>query len=159
MAAAEPPPEAEPASPGTAAPAGLLHLLDHGGRRAVYSVAFSPCGGTPRILTGCDDGKARVFDALDARLLQVLDHTGPVLSVGFSPCGTHILTGCDDRRARVFFDLAVVWCPKNHRLFPRNYRRTARLLLLVFRSRMVDSRLLQSRLLAMMHAGWFIAES
>lgn len=112
-----PPPEVPYRSRRGAAVAAVLRFLDHhgqGGGRSMYTtaLAFSPCG--TRILTGCADGKARVFDAAERRpsrpgaareaaLLLELDHGArAVYSVAFSPCGTRILTGCVDGLARVF---------------------------------------------------------
>jgi WD40 repeat protein len=58
--------------------------------RSVMSAAFSADG--LRVVTGCDDGKARVFD-LDGNLLRTLPHPNRVRAAEFSGDGM-ILTGC-----------------------------------------------------------------
>ncbi len=63
-----------------------------GHRSAVTSVAFSPDG--QRIVTGSEDGTAKVWDAVASReILALKGHNGFVLSVAFSPDGQRILTG------------------------------------------------------------------
>src|SRR5262249_40850782 len=67
----------------------------------VYSVAVSPDGA--HIVTGSEDGTARVWDAKTFAELAVLKgHTGSVMSVAVSPDGARIVTGSDDRTARVW---------------------------------------------------------
>jgi tetratricopeptide (TPR) repeat protein len=67
----------------------------------VFSVALSPDGKT--IVTGCADGKARLWDAATGRsICRPLKHSGDVFSVAFSPDGKTILTGCQDKTARLW---------------------------------------------------------
>ena len=68
--------------------------LQHPAR--VYAGVFSPDGKT--VLTGCDDGTARMWDATTGNLRNpLLKHKRNVAAVAFSPDGKQILTG-DDRR-------------------------------------------------------------
>ncbi len=63
--------------------------------------SFSPDG--TRILTGSDDGTAKVWDArTGTALLDLRGHTGWVLSASFGPDGTRILTGGADKTAKVW---------------------------------------------------------
>jgi WD40 repeat protein len=63
----------------------------------VRAVAFSPDGTV--ILTGCEDRKARLWDALTGQATgPVLDHPLPVSAVAFSPNGNLLLTGSGDPR-------------------------------------------------------------
>ena len=64
--------------------------LEHGGM--VFSVCALPAG---RMLTGCDDGFARVFSDAGVELLK-LQHGDRVCSVCALP-GGRMLTGCDDK--------------------------------------------------------------
>jgi WD40 repeat protein/serine/threonine protein kinase len=84
-------------------------VLDHPAR--VNAVAFGPGGKT--IVTGCDvnpgaklsdqlNGEARLWDAVNGKLLRTLPHRRPVLAVAFSPDGQQILTGADDNKARLW---------------------------------------------------------
>jgi WD40 repeat protein len=60
---------------------------------AVFSVAFSPGGGT--LLTGCQDGQARFFmTATGVQVGPPLPHGGTVGEVVFSPDGRTALTSC-----------------------------------------------------------------
>lgn len=94
-----------------AAGGAALAVLDHGASTSleapyahssarVESVEFSPDG--TRIVTGSDDGRARLFLAAGGAPLTVFQHGAPVRSVAFSPDGGRILTACDDGRVRVF---------------------------------------------------------
>jgi WD40 repeat protein len=66
----------------------------------VYSVAFSPDG--TRIVTGSDDGTARVWDAQSGKELLTLSTGSSSYSVAFSPDGRRIATGSADATARVW---------------------------------------------------------
>ena len=69
----------------------------------VFSVAFSPDAKT--VLTGCEDGTARLWDAATGMHLgPPLDHPAAVVSVAFSPDGKSILSGSEDSRARIFWN-------------------------------------------------------
>jgi WD40 repeat protein len=67
---------------------------------SVWAVASSPDGA--RFIAGSDDGKARLWDAANDRLVRELVHPGYVRAVAFSPDGSRILTGCDDGKARLW---------------------------------------------------------
>jgi WD40 repeat protein len=73
-----------------------LHILEeHPEGIHIYSVAFSPDGA--RVATGCDDGKARIFDASNGQLLQTLSgHQRAVMGVDFNQDGTRLVTGSWD---------------------------------------------------------------
>ena len=65
------------------------------------AVAFSPDGKT--VLTGSDDGTARLWSAADGTPIgQPLKHQGAVVAVAFSPDGKTILTGGADGTARLW---------------------------------------------------------
>jgi WD40 repeat protein len=72
----------------------LGHFLNSSG------ACWSPDG--RRILTGGDDGTARVWDGETGReLLCLTGHASSIKSVAWSPNSTRILTGSDDKTARV----------------------------------------------------------
>ena len=65
----------------------------------VYSLAFSPAGGT---LAGAGkDGTARLWDLAGGPAIVLNGHTDAVLSVAFHPDGTQVATGSADRTARL----------------------------------------------------------
>jgi WD40 repeat protein len=67
----------------------------------VRAVAFSPDGKT--ILTGSDDGSARLWDAaINQTIGQALLHQGPVVAVAFSPDGKTLLTVSSDSTVRLW---------------------------------------------------------
>jgi WD40 repeat protein len=69
----------------------LLAILQ-GHTSAISSAVFSPDG--QRILTGSDDGTARVWNAASGEPLATLEgHTGFIRSAVFSPDGQRIVTG------------------------------------------------------------------
>jgi WD40 repeat protein len=65
----------------------------HGHTGSVWSVAFSPDG--TRLVTGCNDRTAKVWDARTGTLLlELKGHTErTVTSMAFSPDGTRLVTG------------------------------------------------------------------
>jgi WD40 repeat protein len=64
-------------------------------------VAWSPDG--TRVLTGSDDGSARIWDAATGKVLHhMAGHHHEVNSVAWSPDGTRVLTGSDDGSARIW---------------------------------------------------------
>jgi len=73
----------------------------HNGK--VNDASFSPDGTT--ILSGCQDGAARVFQIADVSSddpLLVLQHPASVTRAIYSPDGKHIATVCSDRAARLW---------------------------------------------------------
>jgi hypothetical protein len=67
----------------------------------VRSLQFNPAG--TRIVSGSNDGTARVWDAATgASLAELRGHTGWVNSAAFSPDGTQIVTASDDNTARLW---------------------------------------------------------
>lgn len=77
--------------------------LDHSA--AVTALAYDAKG--ERVLTGCRDGTARVWDVAKRRLLMgPLTHEGEVAGVAFSPDGTTLLTGSHDGTA-LFWDAST----------------------------------------------------
>jgi WD40 repeat protein len=66
----------------------------------VRAVAFSPDGQT--VLTGCDDGGARLWDAATGKPVgPPVRHQPAVRFVAFRPDGKTILTGSSDKLIRV----------------------------------------------------------
>jgi hypothetical protein len=67
----------------------------------VQAVAFSPDGS--QVLTGSDDGTARLWSAQDGKPIgEAMRHASSVLAVAFSPGGSRVLTGSDDGTARLW---------------------------------------------------------
>ena len=72
----------------------------------IGAVVFSPDG--KRIVTGCDDQTAKVWDAGSGRdLVTLTGHSSGILSVAFSPDGRRIVTGSYDKTAKVWDAPAV----------------------------------------------------
>jgi WD40 repeat protein len=68
---------------------------------AVTSIAFSPDGIT--LLTGSDDGIARLWDARTGKLLYTLrGHVAPLSNVAFSSDSKIVLTGSSDSIAKLW---------------------------------------------------------
>ena len=69
--------------------------------RAVTALAFNPVG--DRLVTGCEDGVARVFNTRDGKVtLELRQHPGGVNAVAFSVDGKRIATAGADRQARLW---------------------------------------------------------
>ena len=100
-----------------------------GHSRWVSEVAWSPDG--HHILTGSEDGAARIWDATTGDNTLTLTHTSYVTAVAWSPDGHHILTGSGDRTARIWdattgdntltlthtsWVTAVAWSPDGHHI-------------------------------------------
>ena len=66
----------------------------------VRAVAWSP--DATHILTGSQDGTARIWDATTGENTLTLTHDGWVIAVAWSPDGHHILTGSQDGTARIW---------------------------------------------------------
>ena len=100
----------------------------------VTAVAWSPDG--CHILTGSDDGTARIWDATTGDNTLTLTHTDPVNAVAWSPDGCHILTASWDGTARIWDATtgdntlilthtdpvnAVAWSPDGHHILTGSY--------------------------------------
>jgi WD40 repeat protein len=68
--------------------------------RIIEAVAFSPDG--TRVVTGCADGRARLWDADTGKLVAELRHRDGVGLVLFTPDGKTIVTGSDDHSVRLW---------------------------------------------------------
>ncbi len=108
----------------------------------IIAVAFSPDG--QRLLTGSNDGRARVWSAETGQALaRPLRHEGVVNAVAFSPDGRCVLTGSSDGTARLW-DVqtgqvlaqplrhegavnAVAFSPDGRRVLTGSYDKTVRL--------------------------------
>lgn len=77
----------------------LLRELKH--PHIVTSIDFSPDDRT--VVTGCEDGIARIWDVAHGRLLQQLaGHTAAIMGVEYSRDGRMVVTGSEDGTARVW---------------------------------------------------------
>lgn len=61
---------------------------------------FNPDG--RKVITGCDDGKARIWDWKNQRIETVLPHSTGLRSVEFFPDGTRVMTGTQNRTVRLW---------------------------------------------------------
>lgn len=70
-----------------------------GHKDTILSVALSNLGVA---LTGSKDGTAILWDIKSGqKMMTYREHTGPVLTVGFTKDGWFILTGSEDKTAKV----------------------------------------------------------
>ena len=77
----------------------MIKTLSH--PNLVRSVKFSP--DRSKILTGCQDHKARLWDASTGSLIRdFIGHTNTVRGAAFSPDGSRIATGSYDSTAKVW---------------------------------------------------------
>jgi hypothetical protein len=77
----------------------LLRINTHSGW--IMSIALTPDG--QRIVTGSDDGTARLWDAVSGRqLLMLQGHAGAVDAVAVTPDGERIITGNVDGTVRLW---------------------------------------------------------
>jgi WD40 repeat protein len=79
-------------------PASRLHKLVHPNESE--AAAFSPDG--TRVVTGCDDGTARIWDVASERVLVTVHHDREVQRVEWSHDGTTFLTGSFDGTAALW---------------------------------------------------------
>lgn len=73
----------------------------------VWAIAFSPDG--KQVLTGCDDAKARIWEATSGALTATLDHPQMVRTATFSPDGEQFATSTSGNQVRV-------WNSRTHQL-------------------------------------------
>ena len=107
---------------------------------SISSAAWSP--DSTRILTGSDDGAARVWDARTGETTLELTHPNSVTAVAWSPNGTHILTASNDGTARIWdattgdntltlthtiWVTAVAWSPNGTHILTASRDRRARI--------------------------------
>lgn len=72
---------------------------------AINAVAVTPTrgiGASPWVVTGSDDGSARIWDLNTGVQLRLLGHSVPVTAVVISPDDTFVVTGSDDNAARIW---------------------------------------------------------
>jgi WD40 repeat protein/serine/threonine protein kinase len=82
------------------AASGLPLMAFVGHTAEVYDVKFSP--DDRYVLTGSEDGTARLWDAVTGQLIRTFDVGGAVYAVDFSPDGEFILTGSEDHAVRLW---------------------------------------------------------
>lgn len=69
----------------------------------IWSMAWSPNGQTPRILTGGEDRTAWISEATTGiPLLTLTGHTDSVMAVAWSPTGAQVVTGGKDGTVRLW---------------------------------------------------------
>lgn len=76
----------------------VTKLEGHGG--GLLDIAFSPDGS--RVASASEDGSAKLWEAAGGRLLNVLQHEGPLGGVAFSPDGSRVATGAADNTVRLW---------------------------------------------------------
>ncbi|MBI4510176.1 MAG: protein kinase [Deltaproteobacteria bacterium] len=77
----------------------LRAVLPHGAK--VWHVSFSPDGA--RVVTSCQDGKARIWEVATGKLLTTLSgHKADVFRAAFDPTGTRVVTASWDKTARIW---------------------------------------------------------
>jgi WD40 repeat protein/energy-coupling factor transporter ATP-binding protein EcfA2 len=113
-----------------------------GHRSVVRAVAWSPDGG--RIVTGAQDGEARLWDARrDTELAVLRGHDEAIWAVVWSPDGERIATASDDRTVRIWDAEAghvltvlqghtdwvrgVAWSPDGRRLATASHDQSVRI--------------------------------
>eukprot|EP00931_Biecheleriopsis_adriatica_P060805 TRINITY_DN36527_c0_g1_i2.p1 TRINITY_DN36527_c0_g1~~TRINITY_DN36527_c0_g1_i2.p1 ORF type:complete len:755 (+),score=103.81 TRINITY_DN36527_c0_g1_i2:58-2322(+) len=72
----------------------IVFAAEHGD--SVCSVAWAPNG--EELVTGCQDGRLRLFAARDGGLLWTIEHACPILCVAWSPLGDRIAFGGSNGR-------------------------------------------------------------
>jgi WD40 repeat protein len=90
-------------------PGDEVTTLQHDG--PVTALAFSPSGAATGtwLVTGSDDGEARLWDLGDGTPIASWQHGGPVRAVAVNDTGTRIATASDDRTARIFDPVTKRW--------------------------------------------------
>ena len=68
--------------------------------RPVEALAITPDGA--QVVTGSEDGTARLWDSRTGEPVSILRHSRPVHAVAVTPDGTQIVTGAQDGTARVW---------------------------------------------------------
>jgi DNA-binding beta-propeller fold protein YncE len=84
----------------------------------VRSVAFSPDG--KYVVSGSDDGTARVWEAASGKEIARMTHDSWVTSVAFSPDGKYVVSGSRDSTARAWAWQAEDLITNTCAVMPRN---------------------------------------
>lgn len=90
----------DPSAERSTGPLGLRTLKGFSHSDTIYTLMFSPDGGT--LATASRDGSAKLWDAASGKLTATLRHDRKVTKLAFTPDGRTVATGSEDRTARLW---------------------------------------------------------